>query len=134
MNLPTLTVRLRPDQDLKQEIFRIARERQLKAAAILCGVGSLKQVSLRLANGSKATVFEGSHEIVSITGTLSSEAMHVHLSASDSTGKTVGGHLMDGNPIHTTCELVLLEQTHLEFHREEDPASGYKELVVRPRS
>ena len=128
------TFRLKPNQDLKQELFRIARENHLKAAAIVSGVGSLTKFTVRLANGKDLRIFEGFHEIVSITGTLSQEAMHVHISASDETGRTVGGHLVDGNPIYTTCELVLIEQTALEFHREEDPTYGWKELVVRPRA
>lgn len=127
------TFRLKPGQDLKAELFRIAKENSLKAAAIVSGVGSLKMLSLRLADGKKTAVFDGPHEIVSMTGTLSAEALHVHLSASDSSGKTIGGHLVDGNPIYTTCELVLVEQTDIQYSREEDPTYGYKELVVRPR-
>lgn len=126
--------RLCPDQDLKAEIFRIARENNLKAAVLVSGVGSLKKLTLRLANGQQISTFEGPHEIVSITGTVSAEAMHVHLSAADSSGRTVGGHLVDGNPIYTTCELVLIEQTRIEYHREKDPTYGYMELVVKPRA
>lgn len=125
--------RLKPNQDLKAELLRIARENSLKAAAVVSGVGSLKKLSLRLADGKQVSSFEGFHEIVSMTGTLSAEAMHIHLSASDVAGKTVGGHLVDGNPIHTTCEIVLIEQLDLEYSREQDPVSGYLELVVRPR-
>jgi predicted DNA-binding protein with PD1-like motif len=125
--------RLSPNQDLKSELFRIAKENNLKAAAIVSGVGSLRKLTLRLADGKQVTSFEGFYEIVSMTGTLSAEAMHIHLSASDSTGRTLGGHLIEGNPIYTTCEIVLIEQLDLEFAREKDPVSGYLELVVRPR-
>lgn len=125
--------RLMPGQDLKTELFRIAKEYRLQAASIVSGVGSLQKLTLRLADGKQVTTFEGPHEIVSITGTLSADAMHVHLSASDHQGKTIGGHLVEGNPIYTTCELVLIEQTDIVFHREKDPTSGYLELVVRPR-
>lgn len=125
--------RLKPNQDLKVELFRIAKEKNLKAAVIVSGVGSLQKVALRLADGKSISHFEGPQEIVSMTGTLSAEAMHVHLSASDSTGKTIGGHLVDGCLIYTTVELVLIEQLDLEYFREEDPTYGWKELVVRPR-
>ncbi len=125
--------RLKPEQDLKIELQKFARENKLKAAAIVSAVGSVKQLKLRLANGKDIQVFDGHHEIVSATGTLWETGMHVHLSASDSTGRTIGGHLVDGNPIFTTCEIVLIEQLDLEFTREEDPAYGYLELVVRPR-
>jgi uncharacterized protein len=137
MNGPSAIVsysfRLKPDQDLKFELQKFAREKQLKAAAVVSGVGSLRKLNLRLANGKDIRTFEGFHEIVSVTGTLWENGMHVHLSASDAEGRTVGGHLVDGNPIYTTCEIVLIEQKDLKFEREIDPASGYLELVVRPR-
>jgi predicted DNA-binding protein with PD1-like motif len=131
--LKSISVRLKPEQDLKSELMRVAKENHLKAAAIVSAVGSLKKLSLRLANAPQPTVFEGYHEIVSLSGTLSEDSMHVHLAASDSTGKTVGGHLVEGNPIYTTCELVLIEQSQYEFLRAEDPTYGYKELVIRSR-
>lgn len=133
-NVQTHSFRLKSNLDLKSELYRIARENGLKAAAILCGVGSLKKLTLRLADGKDISTFEGPHEIVSMTGTFSADAMHIHLSASDSTGKTIGGHLVEGNPIYTTCEIVLIESLDLEFLREKDPVSGYLELVVRPRT
>lgn len=132
-SIVSYSFRLKPDQDLKKELQNFALQNKLKAAAIVSGVGSLKQLCLRLANGKDVRTFEGPHEIVSMTGTLWEAGMHVHLSASDAEGKTVGGHLVDGNPIYTTCEIVLIEQKDLEFHREKDPAYGYLELVVRPR-
>ena len=132
-SIVSYSFRLKPDQDLKKELQAFALQNKLKAAAIVSGVGSLKKVCLRLANGKDIKTFEGCHEIVSMTGTLWETGMHVHLSASDPEGKTIGGHLVDGNPIYTTCEIVLIEQTDLEFHREKDPTYGYLELVVRPR-
>jgi predicted DNA-binding protein with PD1-like motif len=132
-SIVSYSFRLKPDQDLKIELQKFAKENGLKAAAIVCGVGSLKNLKLRLANGKDIRVFEGCHEIVSMTGTLWETGMHVHLSASDKDGKAIGGHLVDGNLIYTTCELVLIEQPGLEFARQQDPASGFLELVVRSR-
>jgi predicted DNA-binding protein with PD1-like motif len=59
--------------------------------------------------------------------------MHVHLSASDNTGKTVGGHLVVGCEINTTSEIVIGEANDLVFAREIDDMYGYEELVVKPR-
>ncbi|MGZ5278423.1 MAG: PPC domain-containing DNA-binding protein [Pseudobdellovibrionaceae bacterium] len=132
-SIVSYSFRLKPDQDLKVELQKFAKENGLKAAAIVSGVGSLKTLKLRLANGKDVRVFEGCHEIVSMAGTLWETGMHVHLSASDTDGKTIGGHLVEGNFIFTTCELVLIEQPGLEFTRQEDPTSGYLELVVRSR-
>jgi hypothetical protein len=131
--LVSYSFRLKPGQDLKQELQKFAKENGLKAAAIVSGVGSLTRLNLRLANGKDIKTFEGFHEIVSMTGTLWETGMHVHISASDEQGRTFGGHLVEGNPIYTTCEVVLIEQIGLEFARREDPTYGYLELVIRPR-
>ena len=98
-------------------------------------MGSLTDVSLRLANQENATQYHGHFEIVSLVGTVSkSGGAHLHLSVSDSTGRTIGGHLLDGCRVYTTAELVLGALPDLQFSRETDPTFGYKELVVKPRS
>jgi predicted DNA-binding protein with PD1-like motif len=55
----------------------------------------------------------------------------LHLAFSDSTGRTIGGHLLDGCRVYTTAEIVLGELPGLVFAREKDPTYGYQELVVR---
>jgi predicted DNA-binding protein with PD1-like motif len=57
---------------------------------------------------------------------------HLHLAISDSTGRTIGGHLVDGNLVYTTMEIVIGVLEDLDFRRELDPASTYNELVVYP--
>jgi len=68
-----------------------------------------------------------------LIGTLSAGGMHLHISISDSVGKVLGGHLLEGCMIHTTAEIVLLESLDLKFTREEDAQTGYKELRVSKR-
>lgn len=122
--------RLRPGQDVKNEIIRYAREKRIRAGWIVTAVGSLRQLRLRLANQSQAEEWEGPWEVVSLVGTLNQEAVHLHLSASDSKGRTLGGHLVEGNPVYTTLEVVLGESTELRFDRVLDEQSGYPELRV----
>jgi predicted DNA-binding protein with PD1-like motif len=69
---------------------------------------------------------------VSLVGTLSTNGSHLHLAVSDSTGRTIGGHLLDGCRVYTTAEIVLAELPQLDFRRETDATFGYQELVVRP--
>ena len=69
-------------------------------------------------------------EIVSLVGVMATEGSHLHISLSDSIGTTLGGHLVDGNEIYTTAEIVLGIMPHYRFAREHDLASGYKELKV----
>ena len=95
-------------------------------------MGSLTVATLRLANQEGPTVYQGHFEIVSLVGTLSVNGSHLHLAVSDSTGRTIGGHLLDGCRVYTTAEIVLGELPQLEFRRETDATFGYRELVVRP--
>ena len=99
---------------------------------MLTCVGSLTVTTLRLANQEGPSVYKGHFEIVSLVGTLSVNGSHLHLAVSDSTGRTIGGHLLDGCRVYTTAEIVLGELPEVEYRRETDPAFGYKELVVYP--
>ena len=68
-------------------------------------------------------------EIVSLTGTFSREdGCHLHISLADAKGDVIGGHLIDG-VIFTTCEVVLGTAEGVEFVREMDSETGYKEIV-----
>lgn len=125
-------LRLRPGQDLRQQLLAFTQEHHLQAAAIVTCVGSLTTTTLRLANQSGPTVYKGHFEIVSLVGTLSVNGSHLHLAVADSTGRTVGGHLLDGNIVYTTAELVIGVLEELDFRREPDPVSTYNELSIYP--
>lgn len=74
---------------------------------------------------------EQCYEIVSITGTVSKNDAHIHISVSDNTGKTFGGHLKDGTVVDTTCEVVIYELKDYIFNRESDSFTGHDELVIK---
>jgi predicted DNA-binding protein with PD1-like motif len=126
--------RLKPHEDLKKALVSWARQNKIKAAVIVSCVGSLEQYALRFANQENGTVKKGHFEIVSLTGTISDESVHIHMSVSDSTGYTIGGHLLDDNLIYTTAEIAIAELTDVTFDRETDGTYGYKELVIRRRT
>lgn len=126
-------LRLRPGQDLRGELQRFAREKQLRAGFVASCAGSCTRTSVRYANQPAATVREGHFEIVSLTGTLAADGMHVHASFADSTGATFGGHLMDGSLVYTTAEIVIGELSQAAFAREVDSTYGWHELVVKKR-
>lgn len=129
--MKVFALRLRPRQDLRKEIERFTKDRRIKAGFIITTVGSLEKVTLRLADQSKVTSFEGKFEIVSLVGTLSQDGVHLHLSLSDSAGRTIGGHLVEGCQIYTTAEIVIGEANGLVFTREADKSTGYQELKIR---
>lgn len=130
-SMQTYSFRLRPGQDLKKELDALVHQQRIGAGAILTCVGSLTDVTLRLANQEGPSVWQGHFEIVSLVGTLSANGSHVHLSVSDSTGRTLGGHLLEGCKVYTTAELVIGVMTDITYVREPDPTFGYRELVIR---
>jgi len=129
----TYAFRLGPHQDVKKSIVEFAKQHKIKAGCIVTAVGSLEQFNIRFANQENSVLKKGHFEIVSLTGTFSDTSSHLHLSVSDSTGITTGGHLLDDNLIYTTLEIVVSDLTEVEFAREKDPTYGYPELVIKPR-
>ena len=130
--LKTYALRLRPGDDLRQQLTAFVQAHHIAAGTMLTCVGSLTVATLRLANQEGPTVYRGHFEIVSLVGTLSTNGSHLHLAVADSTGRTIGGHLLDGCRVYTTAEIVLGELPQLVFRRETDATFGYQELVVRP--
>src|SRR5271168_4642376 len=114
-------VRLTPGTDLKEELAHLTAEYALRAGCILTCVGSLSHARLRMPGaGGEAEVFRSFDEpmeIVSLTGTLSPDGMHVHISLSRRDGACVGGHLVRGCIVHTTAELVIGDLPQIEFRR-----------------
>lgn len=88
--------RLKPGEDLKAGIEKVVKEKGIKAGWVTTCVGSLTDYSIRFANQPDSSQGNGHFEIVSLTGTVSINGCHLHISLSDSTGKTIGGHLMPG--------------------------------------
>lgn len=127
--MKTHAFRLTKGQDLKQEIVKYCKENKIYAGYIACCVGCVDELNIRLAGGELFFKDKNDYEIVSITGTLSKDGVHIHASFSDITGKTIGGHLSDGCIINTTAEIILHELDTM-FTREYDASTGYKEIVM----
>lgn len=123
--------RLKPGVDLRKEIEKYSKEKEIKAGVIIACVGSLTKAVLRLAEDLEVKEFNKGFEIVSLVGTISQDGMHLHLSISDKEGGVIGGHLKNGCIIHTTAEIVIGELENWELRRKEDSESGFKELVAK---
>ena len=83
------TFRLRSGRDLFETIETFVREKSIEAGCILSCSGSLTRATIRLANRELYSIYDGFFEIVSLTGTLSVDGSHVHLSMADEEWKTV---------------------------------------------
>ena len=122
--------RLLPGEDLRGGIQRYADQHDIEAGYMITCVGSLTDWNLRFANQERGTTGSGYFEIVSLLGMVSTHGSHLHLSIADSTGGMIGGHLLEGNRVYTTAEIVIGESTGHRFLREADGSTGYKELSV----
>lgn len=132
LTMQTIALRLQPQQDLKLALDTMAQSQQLEAACIVTCVGSLSQATLRFAHQSTAAVYQEYFEIVSLTGTLSRHGSHYHIAIADRTGRTIGGHLLAGNLIYTTAEVVIAVLPQFSFKREPDSVTGFNELTIYP--
>lgn len=128
-----IAFRLKPGQDLKQSIDSIVKVNNIQAGWINTCVGSLTEYQIRFANQEKGYSDKGHFEIVSLVGTLSVNGSHLHIALSDSTGKTIGGHLLEGCKVYTTVEMVIGTSDQLIFERAEDGTTPWKELQIKTK-
>ena len=131
MSIKTHPLRLKPGADLRKELELYVKANGIKAGWIATCSGSLTQYHIRFANQPEGTIDTGHFEIVSLTGTVSSNGSHIHISISDSTGKTTGGHLLENNLVYTTAEIILQEDDAFEFTREKDGTTPWEELGIK---
>ena len=127
------TFRLHRGDDLRREIEAYAVKHRIQAGVILSCVGSVTEARLRDATGVRLQQIDRHCEIVSATGTISAERLHIHISLSDESLSTFGGHLAYGCIVNTTAEIVLLELESYAFGTAFDPETGYQELTISPR-
>lgn len=135
-------LRLGPGEDLLESLWRYARVTNIKAASVVSVVGSLTNTNIRYANQEDGSKLTGHFEIVSVVGNIDFQNVnspvyegsgHIHMSFSDETGETIGGHVLSGNIVYTTAEITILELTNGLFTRVLDNkagGSGYYELEV----
>jgi len=125
--------RLNPGEDLRKSIEAFVKEKNIIAGWINTCVGSLTDYTIRFANQQEGNNGSGHFEIVNLTGTVSVNGSHLHISISDSTGKTIGGHLLEGCKIYTTAEIVIGSTTSYEFTRKKDGTTEWEELQVNEK-
>ena len=126
-------VRLTKGKDLYKTIFEFCKENNIKAGVIVSGVGCLSQAKMRDAGGKNIQTLVEPLEIVSLMGTVSNERLHIHISLAKEDLSVVGGHMVEGCEVNTTCELVILELESYIFGKVFDETSGYNELMITRR-
>jgi hypothetical protein len=123
-------LRLAPGDDLRGALQNYARQQGISAGFILSALGSLDAAAIRYANADNATLIAGPLEIITLSGTLAPDGVHLHVAVADAAGHVCGGHLCAGSAIRTTAEIVIGSGAGLRFSRQHDPRTGYRELQV----
>ena len=123
------SVRLRRGDDLMLSIKEICKDKHIAAGVVLSAVGCISQGRVRDASGVTIRDITNHCEIVSLNGTVSETRCHLHIALSKEDLSTIGGHLCPGCIINTTCELVIAELPNVRIDVEEDPETGYDELI-----
>ena len=127
--MKTVCRRLHRGDDLLLSIRTLCEREKIDAAVVLSAVGCVSRAVLRDAGGVNLRSVDEPCEIVSLNGTASRTRCHLHLALSREDLSTIGGHMMPGCIVNTTCELVLVVLEHMRFDVEQDAQTGYDELI-----
>ena len=129
-----IIIRLTRNKDLRKGIEEYCQYHGISAAAVVGCAGCVLKTRIRLADGKTVKDFPGEREIVSLSGTVSEDGSHIHISLADGQGSVIGGHLSYETVINTTAEIIMLDLTDdYRLTREYDPQTGYAELVIREK-
>ncbi len=135
MGVAIHVLRLSPGDDLRACLVVTFRElssaQGVTAACVISSVGSLSRAVLRYAAEDAGTLTVAPLELITLSGTLSPDGVHLHGSVSDAQGRVTGGYLMPGCIVRTMAEVVLALLPEWDFRRAVDSGTGYMELVAR---
>jgi uncharacterized protein len=124
-------VRLSPGADLRRAVEDMSADLPEGSGFLVSGIGSLVHARLRLANEAEEQFVAGPLEIISVSGSISADGVHLHLCVADAHGQVLGGHACQGCEVRTTAELLVADLPGYRLARELDENSGFKELVIR---
>lgn len=134
-----IVVRMDKGEEILAQIKEIALKERIKAASVTAlGATNDFTVGVYKIDEKKyyANTFQGSFEIVSLTGTINTMDgefyTHIHMSAGNDKGEVFGGHL-NRAVVSATCEMVVdvLDGT---VDRQYDPVTGlnlFSELLFK---
>lgn len=102
----TLPLHLDAGSDVRLSLEALARE-QGASGFVLSVVGNLSQACFQCPGRSAPTRLRGELEIITLSGTLSPEGVHLHLSFSDGDCRVWGGHLEPGTLVLRGADLLV---------------------------
>ncbi len=130
-----VAIRLRPGMDIVEGIISVCKEKGIKNGIILSAIGSLNGARFfdpvelpdkKAGYGySDPIVLEGPIELVSLNGMICNNdgeiLTHFHFSLSDKDGRGFGGHVIEGNKVLLTVDVVIGELAGINMGRSYDP-------------
>ncbi len=135
-------IRVRPGARLVEELLRFARTVDLRHAAIVSAVGSVRDVEFSdIQAGAHLPITEprmpvhridGPLDLLGLEGNLVPNETgkvdaHLHIFAAKSSGEAVGGHLRDAE-VFATCEIILGEYLVEGVERQHSTRGGVDTL------
>ena len=134
----TYVMRLDPGDEIVEKILWLAAVEQIKLASV-SGLGTVDNVTLGIycpdTKQFKANMFHADFEIVSLTGTITTQRgrpyTHLHMAVGDLAGRCYGGHLNRG-VVSATAEIVV-QTIPGEVDRKPDPTIGLNLMHFWPQ-
>ena len=128
-----IALRLDYDDDVLECVEAVAREADIKAGAVVSGIGTLKTARLHwitttgFPSVDEFRDFEGPYEIASISGIIANHKPHLHTCISD-LQNTYAGHLEPGCKVMYLAELVIVKFGNMALDRFPHPETGVNQL------
>lgn len=109
----TYFLRIDKGEEILEQLQIMAEKEQIKLATVQA-LGAVNDFTVGVFNTAEkkyySNHFEGTYEIVSLTGTITTKDgafyAHLHMSAGDDKGLVVGGHL-NRAMVSATCEMTV---------------------------
>ena len=125
----TYVMRLDPGEEIVEKVLWLAAVEEIKLATVT-GLGAVDNVTLGIFSPDtkqyKANLFHADFEIVSLTGTITTQKgrphAHLHMSVADLASRCFGGHL-NRAVVSATAELVI-QTIPGQVDRQPDPQIG----------
>ncbi len=124
-------VRLVPGDDVRSALTALLARRSARAAFVVAGIGSLSRAAIRLAGRDSPLELACDLEVLTLSGSLAPDGVHLHISVSDVEGRVIGGHVSAGCLVRTTLEAMIAWLPQWRFERAMNAATGYRELEIR---
>jgi len=130
-----IAARMSPGEDVLLGLEKICKDYNIKDGLILKGIGSLRKVKFfdpvvlpdkKAGYGySDPICMDGPIELLSLSGMICHDdqgkiLLHVHYCLADKDGNGFGGHVIEGNEVLLTTDVVIAEIEGIEMGRAYD--------------